>query len=107
MAFVTFCVSKTCRQEMEPVIDKETDNVHCSVCDTIIPNIDQFMKRQMVSIGQVKKVVKSKSSYALECKFCKVRERPVLRGNKVFCSKCKEDITATLSAPYIQMLKSI
>lgn len=107
MAFLTFCPNKKCGKEMTPLIDKETNSVHCSECDAEILNIDPFMKRQMVFSGHVKKTVKRKASFAVKCKYCNEEDRPVMKGNNAFCKHCNRDITATLSIPFIQMLKTI
>lgn len=105
MPFITFCTNKGCRKEMAPVIDKKTKKVHCCECDSEL-EIDQFMKSQLISMGQVKVQQEVKSAFSIVCPLCKERKTPYLNGNIISCSSCNKDITSYISAPFVQMLKS-
>jgi len=105
MAFRTFCNNKGCLKEMEPALDKETNQVFCTECDGEITTVDDFMKRQMVSLGQVRKVKIKKSPYSVSCPECKKQGTPKLIGDAAFCLFCEHELN--LSGPFIQLLKSV
>lgn len=105
MAFMTYCDNKDCRQEMEPVIDKETNIVYCTKCGKEIKSVTDFMKRQMVSLGQVKKVDKRKMAYSIKCGPCGKEGTPKLDpNNKIICCYCGKEFS-DLNKPFAEMLK--
>src|SRR5690348_2156633 len=107
MPFRTFCDNKGCREEMAPVIDKETHKVYCTSCKEEINSVDVFMKRQLISMGQVKKDDETKMAYAVVCPCCSKKQTPKLGKNReIECSSCNEDITKKLSAPFVQVLRA-
>ena len=108
MPFRTFCNSedKTCRKEIEPLIDKSTEKVYCPECDLEITSVDPFMKRQLISMGQVVTQSQEKTPYAVECPVCKRKKQPNIGPNReILCGACGEDITKSLSGPFVDMLR--
>jgi len=108
MPFRTFCNSadKTCRKEIEPLIDKETHKVYCPECGLEITSVDPFMKRQLISMGQVKTESQEKTPYAVKCPLCGEKKQPKLGKNReILCGACGEDITKSLSGPFVEMLR--
>ncbi len=108
MPFRTFCNSEDakCRKEVEPLLDSATDKVYCPECDLEITSVDAFMKRQLVSMGQVRKTKKNSTAFAITCKHCSKEKAPVIGKNKeILCGSCSKDITADLGAPFVQMLR--
>lgn len=109
MPFRTFCNSadKNCRKEIHPVIDKETEKVFCPECELEITSVDPFMKRQLISMGQVLKESQEKTPYAIKCEHCGKKKQPVLgQKREILCGACGKDITASLSGPFVEMLRS-
>lgn len=105
MPFRTFCSNKGCRAEMAPVIEKETMEVYCTECGQTINSVDEFMKRQLVSMGQTRRVEKKKLAYSIACKSCKMDAPPVLGPKKeLLCSRCKEELTH-VSAPFAELIR--
>jgi hypothetical protein len=105
MAFQTFCDNKGCRKEMAPAIDKETLKVYCTECGEEINTVSDFMKRQLVSLGQVRRNDKRKLPYAVKCDGCEKEGPPKLddAGKKLLCSYCDRHLE-NLSRPFAQML---
>lgn len=106
MPFRTFCDNKGCKEEMAPVIDKKTLKVYCSECKEEINSVDEFMKRQLISMGQVRKADETKMAYAVVCPECKEKGTPKLgKKREIICSACEKDITDKLSGPFVQVLR--
>lgn len=104
MGFRTYCTDKACRKEMEPVIDKKSMAVYCTECGSEVANISDFMKRQMVSMGQVRKAERAKHAYAVKCNSCGANDAPKLGKNKeILCSKCGEVLP--VSGPFAEVLR--
>ena len=109
MPFRTFCSNKECREEMQPEIDKKTKKVFCTECDKEIDSVDDFMKRQLISMGQVRRVKKESNSFSVKCEKCENMVKPVLgKDRQIICpdSKCGFNMTNSLSAPFVQMLRT-
>lgn len=106
MPFRTFCDNKGCKEEMAPVIDKKTLKVYCSECKKEIKSIDEFMKRQLISMGQVRRDDESKMAYGVQCPFCEDKKTPKIgKDREVLCGSCEKDITDKLSGPFVQVLR--
>lgn len=103
MTFRVFCDQKGCRKEMFPVIDKQ-GKVYCTECDAEISNVTQFMKNQMVSLGQVKREQKKQQAFSVKCNSCLKENPPVLKKNELFCSSCGADMKH-LPAPFAHGIK--
>lgn len=107
MSFVTYCDNKGCRKEMAPVIDKVTNKVYCTECGQEINSVSDFMKRQLVSLNQVKRDDKRKLPYSVKCTSCSREAPPVLNDKQeLVCSYCKEPMLS-LSKPFADMLRQI
>jgi len=109
MPFRTFCNStdKKCRQEIEPLINKDTGKVYCPQCELEITSIDPFMKRQLVSMGQVIKESQEKIPYGVQCPSCNKKKQPKIGlKREILCGACDVDITASLSGPFVEMLRT-
>lgn len=106
MEFRTFCDNKGCHQEMRPVVDKDTLVAYCTECGKTLSNISIFMRRQMVSHGQVRKNEKKKLAWAVKCGSCEKEGPPELdkEGEKLLCSFCSKELT-NLAKPFAQMIK--
>lgn len=107
MAFRTFCDNKDCRKEMEPVIDRESNEVFCTECGKPINTVSDFMKRQMVQLNQVRRDDRRKLAYSVKCPKCQKEGPPILdsEGKNLLCSYCKEPMT-NLSKPFAEVIKS-
>ena len=108
MPFRMFCNStdKKCRKEIEPEIDKKTNKVYCPECGLEV-EVDQFMKRQLISLGQVRTEKKSNTAYSVKCKHCGQDKTPTLgKKREILCGNCGEDITDDLGGPFVQMLRT-
>ena len=108
MPFRTFCNSedKTCRKEIEPLIDKDTGKVYCPECELEV-TIDPFMKNTLISMGQVLRESQEKTPYAVKCPECGKKKQPKLGPNReILCGSCGADITKSLSGPFVEMLRT-
>lgn len=106
MGFLIQCDNKKCREYQEPVLDKETDNVHCSKCDGIIEHVSVFTKRQMRAMGQIKRESAPKQAFSVKCESCEKIMCPQLLEEegqpiKLVCQACGNE-HSQLSAPYAQ-----
>jgi len=102
----TFCDNKGCHKEMRPVVEKETLEAYCTECGKPVNNISIFMRRQMVSHGQVRKNDKKKLAWAVKCSGCGKEGPPKLSkdGKTLNCSFCEEELS-NLAKPFAQMIK--
>lgn len=108
MPFRTFCDSedKTCRKDIEPLIDKKTNKVFCPECNLEINSVNQFMKTQLASMGQVRRESADRTPYAIECKGCKNKKSPKLGPQKeILCAACGLDMTNSLNAPFAALVR--
>jgi hypothetical protein len=109
MGFLIQCDNKKCREFQEPVLDKDTDDVHCSQCDGVIDHVSIFAKRQMRANGQIKRESVPKQAFAVKCVSCEKIMCPQLieeksdgqATSKLVCPSCGEEHTH-LGAPYKQ-----
>ena len=106
MPLRTFCDNKGCRKEMAPVIDKATEIVYCTECGEPINTLTPFARRQLVSLGQVKKNEKRTQAWSVKCHECEKEGPPELdkAGDTLVCSYCKHELDK-LSKPYAQVVK--
>lgn len=106
MDFRSFCDNKGCGKEMRPVVDKDTLTAYCTECGKPVNNISVFMRRQMISHGQVRKNEKKKLAWAVKCPHCEKEGPPGLdkKGEKLVCSFCDKEID-NLAKPFEQMIK--
>ena len=104
MNFTTFCDNKGCRKEMKPVVDKETLVAYCTECNGELSTITEFMRRQMMANGQVRKMKKT-LAWSVLCPHCEKEGTPDLDDkDKLICSYCSEPVTH-LSGPYAHSLR--
>lgn len=115
MGFRTFCDNKGCREEMEPVLDKQTGEAICTKCNKPINSLTDFAKRQMVSLGQVRRAERKKQAWSFKCGSCEREGPPELSpvGEKndegkvlperLVCSYCKSNLE-NISKPFAQMV---
>ncbi len=102
--FRIFCDQKGCRKEMSPVLDKADNKVYCTECDKEIANVTEFMKNQMVSLGQIKRQQKQQQAFSVKCIGCGKENPPVLKGKDLVCSVCNHNMDH-LSAPFALAIK--
>lgn len=96
-----------CRREMEPCIDKKTGELFCE-CGRLLNDqkkITEFAKRQMVSLGQVRKDEKPSRAFSVKCGSCKKENPPKLKNNVLTCPFCGTAHTG-LAKPFEQMLRA-
>lgn len=116
MAFRTFCDNKGCRKEMEPVLDKSTNEVICTECMQPVNSITEFAKRQMVSLGQVRRSERKKQAWSVKCQKCDREGPPKLNAEgekdknnqtviKLLCAYCSQDLDH-LNKPFAEMIKT-
>lgn len=104
MPFRIFCTNKGCGKDMEPVIDKETQVVYCTECDKELPTVPIFTKRQMLSMGQVRRAVAKQKAFTTKCSACKKEDTPIIVNNVLACSGCKNELK--LSKPFEMMVRN-
>lgn len=102
MAFTIQCNAKNCGNLQQPYLDKETDKVHCSLCDKEIVNVSIFVKNQMKQSKQFRQ--KKKVPFATKCKHCPAEERPKLVGDDIVCAACNKKMDH-LQPSFALMLK--
>ncbi len=104
MGFKTFCDVKGCHKEMEPVLDRITNKVYCTECGKEINCVSEFMKRQLVSLGQTKSKKSEKIPYAVKCHICAKEDVPVVKGTKLFCRACDQELIQ-VPRPFAEIIR--
>jgi len=115
MGFMTWCDNKGCRKQMEPVLDKDSNEIICTECNQPINSTTDFMKRQMVSLGQVKRADKPRQAWSVKCQACNREGSPELNSAdekdannrvvvKLMCGHCKTELTE-LNKPFAEQVK--
>jgi len=105
MGFLLQCDNKGCFEQMEPMLDVESDEVFCSKCGKEIKNVTVFAKRQMKSLGQTMKNQKSSRAFAVQCKYCKKTEAPTVdKNNDINCGGCGK-LMDYLTAPFANTIR--
>lgn len=99
--FSTTCYQKGCHQTMEPYL--ENNEVYCSSCDAIIPNITIFIKNQMKQNKQIKKK-SSSDAFSIKCFSCGKDKQPILIKDDPSCPSCNKP-HSNLSGHFKLMLK--
>jgi hypothetical protein len=94
------CEDRSCGKTMTPYLDKETNTVHCDICDEEMTNITPFMKNMLRQNGIFK--TRTKKAFAVKCP-CGAEDTPDLVDDQLLCHKCEEPLK--LTAAYAQMLK--
>lgn len=102
MPFSMQCINKGCGKQMEPYIDPKTDKVYCSLCNLEISNVTHFAKVQMKALKQYRP--KTGSAFSVKCTKCGKEDRPLLVGENIICSGCKNKHDQ-LSEPFKIMLR--
>lgn len=102
--FRVFCDNKGCRKEVEPLLDKSDNKIYCPECNNVINNVTEFMKNQMVSLGQIKRQQKKQQAFSVKCISCQKENPPILKKGKLYCQICDTEIT-NLSAPFAHSIK--
>lgn len=110
MNFTTFCDNDGCRKEMQPVVDKDTLVAYCTECGEPINTVSEFMRRQMVAFGLVRKLDKKKVAYSVKCGNCGKEGAPELTTDKkgvekLCCGYCGHELD-TLAKPFAEMVKT-
>ena len=103
MGFLINCNNKGCGQLQEPFIDKETNEVHCSLCDQIISNVSSFTKRQMHSLKQYRP--KKTETFSIKCGKCNKEGQPQIVNDNIVCGDCASSLDH-LSPIFKNMLKT-
>ena len=95
MAFLINCDNKGCHKLNEPQLDTNSNEVICSECGGIIKNISSFTKHQMKAMGQIVKNSAKQKPFAIKCEKCNNIDTPILKNNKLICSKCNAESKVT------------
>lgn len=90
MAFSTFCTTKGCGKIQEPYLNPADNKVYCSLCDSEITNLTQFVKNQMKMSKQFKQ--KQAKPFAVKCAKCNREEQPKIVGNDIVCGLCSKPL---------------
>lgn len=90
MPFSIQCSNKGCGQIQNPVLEKSTDKVYCTLCDKEIANVTIFAKMQMKNLGQFRKI--KNKSFSIKCSKCSIEDRPIKENTKYFCKHCKNEL---------------
>lgn len=105
MNYRSFCDNKGCRKEMKPVVDKDTLLAYCTECGAQVNNISIFMRRQMMSEGQIRKLDKKKLAWAVKCEHCHKEGPPDLNDkNELICTFCNL-VLNTVAKPFAEIMK--
>ena len=116
MGFTTFCDNKGCGKQIEPLLDKETNDVICTECGKPINSITEFAKRQMVSLGQIRRATPKKQAWSVKCEGCKKEGPPKLNKAgevdkhnkpvvKLLCQYCDSEL-ANINRPFAEIIKT-
>jgi DNA-directed RNA polymerase subunit M/transcription elongation factor TFIIS len=81
-----------CKKTVLLVGDKETEKAHCEDCDAEI-ECNKFLVRQLIEAKRTRGLKKNSSgtSYDLYCSKCKIKDQPIMKNNKLFCSRCGDN----------------
>lgn len=109
MSFLLKCENKECKKHTEAVLDKDTNTIHCSDCDSEIKNVTQFIKQSLSGMKKYRIAKKVYGSYALQCKNCKKKMTPILIKDQLHCPECREmhEVTSHFKNMFIANLKSV
>lgn len=100
--FSTNCTTRGCGRFMEPYLDPQTNEVHCSECNGAIQNISSFTKTSMKAMKQVRKSVKE--AFSVRCVKCKVEALPKISDtNKLICVSCNSELN--ISKPFETLVR--
>jgi len=104
--FMINCSNKGCFKQNEHVVDKTTNQVICIDCGKEIVGVTDFTKRQMISLGQIKRNVVQKQAWAVKCDKCAKEAPPVLDkdGKDLLCSACNKPLDK-LAKPFASSIK--
>ena len=98
------CSNKGCFKTTEAKIDRDTMDVYCDECGKVIENLSDFIKKALVSSGQVLRFAKKKA-FQVFCNNCKQNvDVSLVDGGKggAVCSKCGNDLK--LSQSFLQSI---
>ena len=104
MAFTIYCNNKGCGKEQQPFLDVASNDVYCAECGKVIPEVTIFTKNQMKAMGQVKRVQKTQTAFAVECQQCKRQQQPKVIKGKLTCPQCGDE-HKHLDKPYAYAIK--
>lgn len=107
MGFLITCDNKGCFETMEPLLDKNTDRVFCTVCGKEITSVTYFAKVQMKSMGQTMNNQKTSQAFSVRCNFCGAAGQPTIGADgKIHCSTCKSHMDH-LSPPFAHVIRQM
>lgn len=99
------CTAKGCMKQSEAKLNKETDEVVCMECGNPIVNVSPYIKRALLSQGQVLRSAEKKP-FQVHCPTCGAkRDVELVEDGKggARCVTCKTDLR--LSSAFIHALK--
>lgn len=87
------CTNKGCRQLADVLLDPETNEVICTLCQNPIANITDFVKRTLRANKQFVKRKNTGSNFNAKCAACGQIVAPEIdKDNKIVCTKCRAEI---------------
>jgi hypothetical protein len=101
MKFRMDCNNRGCGESQEPFLDRDTNQVFCSVCGKEISNVSPFAKNAMRQNKQFRPKVKK--GFMVKCP-CGVEDTPKLVGGHIVCASCGKTQTQ-LTPPFIALLR--
>ena len=106
MAFLIYCDNKGCGKDQEPLLDVLSDEVYCVECGKTIKSVTSFAKKQMKTLGQIRRDEKKQQAFAVKCNVCKKESPPTVEKNgMIVCSLCKNELI-DLPKPFAQVIKN-
>lgn len=93
--FALQCTHKGCYKFQHPVLDLETNEIHCSDCDGVLTNVSPFIKQQLKIEKQIRKRAKKPKHFAVKCSVCSEFETPKVKDNELMCGACDAELQVT------------
>jgi len=107
MGFLITCDNKGCFETMEPLLNKNTDQVFCTACGKEIKSVTYFAKVQMKSLGQTMNNQKESRAFSVRCNACGTVGQPIVaQDGNIHCSACKTHMS-DLSPPFAHIIRQM
>lgn len=107
MGFLITCDNKGCFETMEPLLNKNTDQVFCTACGKEIKSVTYFAKVQMRSLGQTMNNQKTSQAFSVRCTHCGTVAQPTVAADgRIHCSACKSHLS-DLAAPFAHTIRQM
>ena len=95
---------RSCKKDVDPVLDVKADIIVCPECFTEFTNVSPYIKPQLKFFGQIKRAVKTQKAFSTKCPHCQVEAPPVVKSKDLFvCSSCGKELN--LSEAFKQLVR--